>query len=119
MVEYGFSWLKDQGGGVVVLPQKKNYYSVFNLRNENEFKQFETDCANVEIRLLTARGGFSAKDKAVFLLYPTKEMFEELEEYTGAKSVLVLDWNEYFSKEWKEKYSPKLIPGGNKKPEEL
>lgn len=97
MVEYGFSWLKDQGGGVVVLPQKKNYYSVFNLRNENEFKQFETDCANVEIRLLTARGGFTAKDKAVFLLYPTKDG--------------------YFSREWKETYNPELIPGGNEKPE--
>ncbi len=119
MVEYGFSWLKDQGGGVVVFPQKKNYYSVFNLRNENEFKQFETDCANVEIRLLTARGGFTAKDKAVFLLYPTKEMFESLENYSGAKSVLVLDWNGYFSREWKETYNPELIPGGNEKPEEL
>ena len=44
-------------------------------------------------------------------------MFESLENYSGAKSVLVLDWNGYFSREWKETYNPELIPGGNEKPE--
>lgn len=117
MIEYGFSWLKTQGGGVVVLPLKKNYFSVFNLNTDKEYKKFEEKYRKEGIQLLTARGGFHARDEAVFLLYPTKEMFQELEEHSGVESVLVLDWNDHFSKEWKEKYDPKIIPGGNKKPD--